>query len=353
MAAQFRVIDTGVRTGRENIALDKALIEARLAGTIGDTIRFIQFEPCALVGRHQDLAQELNLEACKQRGVQTVRRMTGGGAIYMDGGQLGWALVCDKRALGKVSLPDVTEKICTGIAAGLSKLGVTAKFRPRNDIEIEGRKVSGTGGFFDGNILIFQGTVILDLDPSAMMAVLNVPQAKLEKRQLADAAARVTSLKAELGTAPDLDAVKAALLDGLREVLGIETSLEELSAEEQALADEAYREEIGTEEFVADICDPAREAGVLTGQNKARNLTAHLRLDGPRDRRVREVLFVGDVFVTPPRALLDLESHLRGADLGDVAAKVAAFFDDPAISMLGLVPQDFADAVEDAARVPA
>lgn len=353
MGAPFRVVDTGVRTGRENIALDRALIEARLAGEIGDTIRFIQFEPCALVGRHQDLAQELNLEACRERGVQTVRRMTGGGAIYMDGGQLGWALVCDKRVFGKVGLPDVTEMVCNGIAAGLSKLGVDARFRPRNDIEIEGRKVSGTGGFFDGNILIFQGTVILDIDPAAMMAVLNVPQAKLEKRQLADAGARVTSLKAELGEMPDLAEVKAALLKGLEEVLGIKAEPGELTAHEQALADEAYAEEIGTEAFVSEICDPAREAGVLVGHNRARNLTAYLRVDGQRDRRIREVLFVGDVFVTPPRALLDLESQLRGADLDDVPDKVDAFFADPAISMLGLVPGDFADAVQDAMQVPA
>lgn len=353
MAAQFRVVDTGVRTGRQNIALDRALIEARIAGEIGDTIRFIEFEPCALIGRHQDLAQELNLEACRERGVQTVRRMTGGGAIYMDRGQLGWALVCDRRVFGKVTLPDITEKICTAIAAGLSKLGVDARFRPRNDIEIEGRKVSGTGGFFDGNILIFQGTVILDIDPAAMMAVLNVPQAKLEKRQLADAGARVTSLKAELGEMPDLAAVKAALLEGLSEVLDIETVAGELSAHEQALADEAYDDEIGTEEFVSEICDPAREAGVMVGQNRARNLTAYLRVDGQRDRRIREVLFVGDVFVTPPRALLDLESQLRGSDLDDVAGKVDAFFADPAISMLGLAPPDFADAVHDAMQVPA
>lgn len=353
MAAQFRVVDTGVRTGRQNIALDRALIEARIAGEIGDTIRFIEFEPCALIGRHQDLAQELNLEACRERGVQTVRRMTGGGAIYMDRGQLGWALVCDRRVFGKVTLPDITEKICTAIAAGLSKLGVDARFRPRNDIEIEGRKVSGTGGFFDGNILIFQGTVILDIDPAAMMAVLNVPQAKLEKRQLADAGARVTSLKAELGEMPDLAAVKAALLEGLSEVLDIETVAGELTAYEQALADEAYDDEIGTEEFVSEICDPAREAGVMVGQNRARNLTAYLRVDGQRDRRIREVLFVGDVFVTPPRALLDLESLLRGSDLDDVADKVDAFFADPTISMLGLAPPDFADAVVDAMQVPA
>lgn len=349
---QFRVVDTGLLTGRENIALDNALLEARAAGEIGDTIRFISFKPCALVGRHQDLAQELNLDACAERGVQTVRRITGGGAIYMDEGQLGWALVCDRRSLGKATLPEITEAICTAAAAGLSKLGVDARFRPRNDIEIEGRKVSGTGGFFDGNVLMYQGTVILDLDPAQMGAVLNVPQAKLEKRQLDGVAARVTSLKAELGAVPDTEAVKAALLEGMREVLGLETVQGKLTEAEQVRADRLYEEEIGTEEFVAEICDPAREAGVLTGQNTSRNLTAYLRVDGPKDRRVREVLFVGDLFVTPPRALLDLESHLRGSDLGDVETKTERFFADSGASLLGVTPADFSAAVLDAAAQP-
>ena len=93
----------------------------------------------------------------------------------------------------------------------------------------------------------------------------------------------------------------------------------------------------------------ASVTGVFAGQNAARNLTAYLRVDGQQDNRIREVLFGGDVFVTPTRALLDLESQLRGAELADVPAKVEAFFAEPAISMLGLTPADFSDAIADAA----
>ncbi|NLH79523.1 MAG: lipoate--protein ligase family protein, partial [Phyllobacteriaceae bacterium] len=83
----FRVIDTGVRGGRANIAFDAALIEAREAGEIPDTIRFLTFRPSALVGRHQSLSRELKLDWCRENGVETVRRITGGGALYMDEGQ--------------------------------------------------------------------------------------------------------------------------------------------------------------------------------------------------------------------------------------------------------------------------
>ena len=105
---------------------------------------------------------------------------------------------------------------------GLSTLGIDAKFRPRNDIEVNGQKISGTGGFFDGNTLMFQGTVLIDLSPDVMMSVLNVPQHKLDKHDLEKAAQRVTCLRALLGEAPSMEAVQAALLAGFEKHLGFD-----------------------------------------------------------------------------------------------------------------------------------
>ena len=139
MTKPFRIIDTGVREGRANIAFDAALIEARQDGLVPDTIRFLRFPPTALIGRHQDLSREVDLDFCNDHGVGLVRRITGGGAIYLDESQLGWELVFERSALGVATLPEVTEKICDAIASGLSRLGVDARFRPRNDNEVDGR----------------------------------------------------------------------------------------------------------------------------------------------------------------------------------------------------------------------
>jgi len=100
MSKTFRIIDTGVREGRANIAFDAALIEERQADHVPDTIRFLRFPPTALIGRHQDLSREVDLAYCEQNGVGTVRRITGGGAIYLDEGQLGWELVFHRKSLG-------------------------------------------------------------------------------------------------------------------------------------------------------------------------------------------------------------------------------------------------------------
>lgn len=356
MAGRFRVVDTGVREGRFNIAVDQAMIELHQAGRIPDTFRFMRFPPTALIGRHQALSQEIDVPHCRAHGIGIVRRITGGGAIYLDEGQLGWGLVFRRSTLGGSSLPEVARDICVAVAAGLRKLGVEARYRPRNDIEVGGRKISGTGGFFDGDTLIYQGTVLVDMDPAAMVAALRVPRAKLEKRQLDSAAQRVVTLRELLGPrTPALPAIQQALLEAFAERFGVEWTPEALGAEEEALAWRHHREEIGTDDFVAEIDDPAHDgdfaAGTHTGPGGS--ITTYLRLEGPARARVGQALITGDFFIAPPRTVLDLEAALRGAYVIDAAGIIERFFAERAIAALSAGPGDFRaslDAALDAAR---
>lgn len=353
MARPFRVIDTGIRDGRRQIAFDQALVEARQAGAIPDTIRFLRFPPTALIGRHQALSGEVRVDYCRAHGIRLVRRLTGGGAIYFDEGQLGWSLVFDRATLGVASLAELARAICEAAAAGLSTLGIEARYRPRNDIEVDGRKVSGTGGFFDGDTLFYQGTVLVDLDPRRMVAALNVPAAKLERRGLDSAAQRVVTLKELLGAAPAIESVQEALLRGFASRLGIDAVRGAITAHEEALASRYHDEEIGTDAFVAGIDDPGAAADVLAGSHTGAGgtVTAYVRLEGTGRERIREVLVTGDFFVTPPRVVFDLESALRGVAVGEVRPAVEAFFERAGAGLLTAAPADFARAIENALAV--
>jgi lipoate-protein ligase A len=355
MAREFRVIDTGVRDGRRQIAFDQAMIEARKAGTIPDTVRFLRFPPTVLIGRHQALSREVKLDYCRSKGIGVVRRITGGGAIYFDEGQLGWELVFNRATLGIASLADLAREICEAAAAGLSKLGVAAKYRPRNDIEVEGRKISGTGGFFDEDTLFYQGTVLVNLNPADMVAALNVPEAKLAKRALDSAAQRVVTLTELLGRAPEIQTIQEALLAGFAERLGIAPVPGAITAQEEALAARHYQEEIGTDAFVAEIDDPAADASVREGSHTGPGGTvcAFVRLEGPRDERIREVLITGDFFVTPPRTVYDLEARLRNVPVTEVGALVERFFAEAKVGLLTVSPADFRAAIEAAIALPA
>jgi lipoate-protein ligase A len=348
MSRPFRLIDTGVREGRANIAFDAALIEERQAGNVPDTVRFLRFPPTALIGRHQDLSREVDLDYCRANGVGVVRRITGGGAIYLDEGQLGWELVFHRASLGIPALPDLAREICTAAAAGFAELGIDARFRPRNDIEVDGRKISGTGGFFDGDILIYQGTVLVDMSPERMVSVLKVPDSKLAKRNLDSAAHRVVTLKELLGDdLPDLETIKAALLKGFSDGLGIEPEPGDITEREETLAHRHFIEEIGTEEFVHEIDNPGDRSDVLAGSHTGPGGTidAFVKLEGATRRRLQRVLITGDFFVTPPRIVFDLEAHLMGLRVEEIDAAVDEFFAANDIDMLSVAPGDFKTAI--------
>src|SRR5690606_6726054 len=99
MSTPFRVIDTGVRDGRLQIAFDAALIDLHKEGKSPDTVRFLRIKPSALIGRDQALSHEVKRDYCREHGIGLVRRATGGGAIYLHAGQVGWERVLSRRRL--------------------------------------------------------------------------------------------------------------------------------------------------------------------------------------------------------------------------------------------------------------
>jgi lipoate-protein ligase A len=346
---QFRVIATGLRGGRANIAFDQALIEARREERIPDTIRFLRFRPSALIGIHQYLSHELKLDYCQAHGVETVRRITGGGGLYFDEGQIGWELVFDRATLGVVDLADVTRRICEAAALGLQKLGVPAHYRPRNDIEVDGRKISGTGGFFDCNLIFYQGTLLIDFDPAKMLACLNVPAEKLAKRAIDSAAQRIITMREVLGSAlPDLDTIYQGLVAGFAEGLGITPSWGEITNYEEELAERALREEIGTEAYVAMLDAPPADNTLVNASLTGRggSVRADIRLEGAHRDRIREALITGDFFITPPRVVFDLEAALRGLNVADASEAVESFFRRTPTDFLSLGAGDFRKVIE-------
>jgi lipoate-protein ligase A len=351
MSRPLQIIDSGVIEGRMNIALGQALIEAHGEGLIPDTLRFLRFPPTVLIGRHQALNQEVDIDYCNDNDIELVRRITGGGAIYLDPGQLGWELVISRATLGLSGLTDLARKICEAAAEGLSTLGIEATYRPRNDIEVDGRKISGTGGFFDGDTLFYQGTVLVDMNPEVMVSALRVPKAKLVKRDLDSASQRVTTLRQLLGDAcPQLDDIQSALVQGFSRGMDLQPEAGELNEKVQTRAAASFNEEIGLDEFVSEIDEPELARGILQGEHTGPGGTirSYIHLEGPGQNRIGSILLTGDFFVTPPRVIYDLEGALKGVYLDGVEGTLDCFFRDSEIEMLSVSKEDFAASISNA-----
>ncbi len=350
MLPSVAVIDTGLRSARANIAFDAALAQAHGDGLIGDMIRLLRFPRSALIGRHQVLARELDLDWCRASGVEVARRITGGGAIVFEPAQLGWELVVRRENVGG-DLAEAAGLICTAVARGLSKLGIDARFRPRNDIEVDGRKLCGTGGFFDGRTLFYQGTVLIDLDLDLISGALRLPVAKASRHQHSQIADRVTTLTRLLGEPPPLARVVELVVEALAACLSREPRPEAPPAVLEELAARAYAEEIGTEGFVTGEVPPDGVSGILVGERAAPGGTvrAHLRLRPGTEPVLQDVWFEGDFFLAPARAVSDLEAALRDVAAEAAPARIAAFFaGTPGITALGIGPAEFAGAVASA-----
>ncbi|UCE88197.1 MAG: lipoate--protein ligase family protein [Pseudomonadota bacterium] len=344
--ACWRLLDTGLRRAADHVAINRVMLNAHQAGKVPNTLRFMRFAPCALLGFHQSASQELRLDYCGAHGIDIQRRLSGGGAVYCDPDQIAWELCFDRRHLGLGAMADIASCICGAAATGIRGLGVNARFRPRNDIEVDGRKISGTGGILDGNTVIYQGTLLIDFNVERMLKVLRIPAEKLTDKAVASAGERVTSLAEQLGYVPALDGVKHHLANAFADEFNIAF---EPANEIDAVEQRTYREalaEIDTDEWVYQHYRPTAEAPTLEGVYRASGglMRVNVSLD-TRRRRIRQVWFHGDFFVQPRRTIYDLEAALRGAAVTDVKATIERFFAHHRPDLLMLAPRDFSNAV--------
>jgi lipoate-protein ligase A len=339
MAEIWRLIDTGLRLPAQNIALDRALLEARRAEEIPSTLRFLRFPDCALIGCDRSAGQELNLEYCQAAGLHLQRRITGGDVMWLDENQLVWELYLHRRDIGAADLKTVSRRLCHAAAAGVSALGVDARYRPHGDIEVDGRTVSYSAGVFDGDALLFQGTLLLDRDPASL------PQAsRLPDGARALARDRIASLKQLLGAKPDAALVKRYLAEAFESEFSVEFGDGDLTLSENARYQAALRE-IDHPDWTSLVSLPAADVPVLAAEQRLAGgrLSVTVVFDR-RARALRQVWFGGDIEVRPRRAVPDLEAALRQAPLDRLESRVAAFFGSRAVDT-SLEPRDFVNVV--------
>lgn len=345
----IRLLDTGRLSAAANMALDEIILEAVADGSSPPTLRFLQFDPAAaLVGYHQDVTHEIRLDFCREHGIEINRRLTGGGSILFQQSALGWEVFgVPGQAPFAGTFEAILFQVCTIAASGLSRLGVQAKFRPRNDIEVNGRKISGTGGTAISGGFMFQGTVLIENEVELFLKALRVPVEKLKKREIESLMERICFLSDLVKPTPSADSVKESLAREFASTLGARLVSAELTDGER----QRLRNKMGyfrSSQWIFSRSRPANEAEPLRGitQTEAGTMRVHLWL-APGGKRVRQALIVGDFFTVPGRLVHDLEAALTGTPVEGVALKCAvlSFFDKHPGQILGITPDQVADAV--------
>ena len=349
MNKNWRLLDTGSLPAAHNMALDKVILNARSSNLVPNTVRYLQFSPhCVLVGYHQSVQLEVEEKYCREHGIEINRRITGGGNLYWDESQLGWELYAPKNTPGiPRKLDDMYRLMCESVVSGLDRLGVKAKFRPTNDIEVGGRKISGTGGTEMGDTFLYQGTLLTDFDVDTMLNALKLPIKKLEDKQVDSFKQRVICLKEVLGYLPPMEEIKAALAAGISEVLGITLEPGGLTEVEQA----AFEQELPrfqSEDWIKGIriLPQANDLRVAEHKTGGGLIRVSLRLD--RNRQcIKSAFITGDFFAYPERSIMDLEAILKNSSCrpADILNTVRQFFIDHEVNIPGVEADDFYHAI--------
>ncbi|MDI6819451.1 MAG: lipoate--protein ligase family protein [Candidatus Hodarchaeaceae archaeon] len=235
--SRWRLLPLRVDDASTAMAIDEALLRLNAEGKSPNTIRFWRWLPSAVsIGCFQSVEREVDLEVAKKYGVDVVRRITGGGAVFHDhDGELTYSVVC-----GQEDVPaDIVESyrlICGGLVRGFERLGIHAEFKPVNDVQVNGRKISGSAQTRRWGSVLQHGTVLISPDVRRMFELLKVSPEKISDKFIAPVFERVTTVERELGRRPAFEEVRDEMSGGLADAFGVELVEAALSREELELA---------------------------------------------------------------------------------------------------------------------
>lgn len=177
-----------------NMALEEYLLKE--LDMAGDYLMLWQNRPTVVVGRNQNTWDEVNLDYIQEHQVAVVRRLTGGGAVYHDLGNLNFTFILKNQ---RVSAYDFA-RFLTPVVDALKGLGLAAAMDGRNDITIDGRKVSGNSQYRLRDRILHHGTLLFDVNLDNLERTLRVSHDKMARRGVPSVRSRVTNIREHLSS---------------------------------------------------------------------------------------------------------------------------------------------------------
>ncbi len=253
---EWRLLKVRTYNAFRNMAIDEAILRARIQNLVPNTLRLYRWKPSAVsIGKFQNIQNEVQLENCRKHGVDVVRRITGGGTVYHDAeGEITYSVVADKKDLEVENITEVYLKVYSGIAEALEILGLKSDFSPGSEktcpnLTVEGKKISGSSQCHKKGVVLQHGTLLLDVDLEKMFTFLRVPWAKTCMEIVNIAKNKITSVKKELGREISIGEMENALAKGFEKALDIRLASSELTPYESELAEKLYKTKYTTNEW--------------------------------------------------------------------------------------------------------
>ncbi len=231
------------------MALDEVLAHEVATGRRTPTLRFWErSEPAVILGSFQSVANEVDLDAADRLGVRVVRRITGGGAMFVEPGSfVTYSIYAPLALVAGLSFVDSYAFLDDWVLDGLRDMGIDAHYEPINDITSPQGKIGGAAQKrFSSGVVLHHTTMSYDMDAVKMMQVLRIGREKVSDKGIASAAKRVDPLRSQTGL--DRDTVMRRLQATFRDHHGLRNG--DLTAEEIDAARRLVADKFATDEWL-------------------------------------------------------------------------------------------------------
>ena len=355
----WRWLDLDAIDPIETQTIYEAVATARGRNIVGDTLIFCYpRSPLVSLGYHQQIEKELDVQFCRDNAIPFVRRILGGGAVYLDRGQLFYQLIIGPE---NPALPgNVAEAFRFFLQAPVwayQSLGIDAEYRPVNDIQVRGRKISGNGAATTAEgIFVLTGNIILSFDYDKMVRVLKVPSEKFRDKAYKTLKEYLSTASTELGREVTSDEAKQVLKSGFEKLLSEELRPGTLTPDERKLMSELrvrylsedwlYMPELRHPDITGRTLKISEGVSIIENVHKAPGglIRTTIKVEG---ERIADALISGDFSLFPKEKVPVIEQALVGCPLNkeDVLARIVGVYSKHSLESPGILPEDFALAL--------
>jgi lipoate-protein ligase A len=299
------------------------------------------------------MEKEIDIEYCRKNNIPILRREVGGGAVYLDGDQLFFQCVFPKERV-PLRLDHLYQLFLKPAVNTYRSLGVKAIYRPVNDIQVDGKKICGSGAARIEDATVVVGNIMFDFNYGEMSRSLRVPSEKFRDKLYDSMQAYLTTLGRELGHVPDREKVKNILIKEFENILEVPLHRGTLTPDEQKMVanlDKRFTDPNWLYEKGVKLNDWVKVSSDIkvmesTWKSPGGLIRVILRLKGDT---IDDILISGDFTFHPQDDLKNLENQLKGRlrNADSLLKTVEAFYVRKGIQSPGVSPGDIVKVVTD------
>jgi len=367
MSEKWRLLKLGGIDPIETQIMYEAVATARERESVSDTIIFCWPKvPLVCIGYHQEVQREIDYDFCQKNNIPVVRRILGGGAVYLDSGQLFYQIIASED---NPKVPNTIDKLFAKLLQApiltYQEIGIPVEYKPINDIQIQGRKISGNGVGKVAKVNILTGNLIINFNYEQMVKILKVPSEKFRDKVASSLKERVTTIFREIGNEIDKNYLMELLKKNFEKTLTIELQEDQLIEEETIILNNLRQKYLSREWLFQTslrhsklmqksqvLSETDRMVKIATGvyicesvfKSEGGVIRATMEI---LDNKIRDILISGDFEFFPKERLVELEKEITGLELNETTLtnKIEQFYKIYDIQAPGTLPQDFTRAI--------